>query len=239
MNLVTAHLTRLTDFAGRENRQPFWLWILTIYIVQMILSFIITIPLTMQMMRAMEPMMEEDQTYLNQHPEIATRVMMQAMVPFMRNIMIFSAVAGVLFLALIAAAVVRRLHDGNRSGWWAAPMLVLQIATPIAYLAVIPRFFEAVSTMGPQTSPEQANAAMAAVMPSFALVGLLGMIGFVMMVVLIVLLALRGTVGPNRYGPDLLPPPVVWQAPPPQWQPPAPPPPARVVGPWDNPPPPR
>ncbi|WP_425229613.1 DUF805 domain-containing protein [Sphingomonas sp.] len=261
MNLVTGHLTRLADFSGRENRQPFWLWVLMIYIGQTILNTIVMIPLMLHMFSSMQAMTGQDPDYLNRHPEIAQQLVMSAMLPMMRTLVIAGMVMGLIAVGLIAAAVVRRLHDGNRSGWWAAPLLVAQVVTLTLYLIAIPHFLSVVSTMGPQTTPDQANAAMASVMPVFLFAMLSGVIGFGLMIVLIIQLASRGTIGPNRYGDDLLPPPQVWRqpqwqggpppqwqggpppqwqgGPPPQWQPPAPPPPpspARIVRPWGDPP---
>ena len=211
MTLLRDHLTRLADFSGRENRQPFWLWILTVYLVQMVLSMLGMIPLMMRMMSGMQVLAGRDQAYLDAHPEFASQVMMGVMGPFLRDLMIFTAASGLLSLALIAAAVVRRLHDGDRSGWWAAPVLAVQIATPLAYWAMLPRFFTQIGSMGSAASPDQVNAVMSSILPGFALIGLLGMLGFVFMILLIIFLAQRGTVGPNCHGPDLLPPPVPTQ----------------------------
>jgi uncharacterized membrane protein YhaH (DUF805 family) len=219
MNLITGHLTRLFDFTGRENRQPFWLWVLALYIAQTVLGFVVSIPLSMRMTNALAPL-QADPTYLERNPEQAGQLMMGAFGTFFRDIAVFVVVASLLHLLLISAAVVRRLHDTNRSGWWAAPVPVLQIATLATYAVALPRFFGLFSNLQPDASPDQMNAAMGAILPALMLAGLLGIIGFVVMIGLIVLLCLRGTVGPNRYGPDLLPPPgsVPVQ---PVWQPPA------------------
>lgn len=249
MNLLSGHFTRLADFSGRENRKPFWLWLLIVYAIQMVVSVVLMVPLMLSMTRSMAPLMEHDQAYLDAHPELAGQVMLGVMGPMMRNIFLLGAALGLLMVALIAAAVVRRLHDTNRSGYWALPMLILQIVTLAGYAVIFPRFFGTVASLGPEASPEAANAAMASILPLFGLLWLLGLIGFIFMVILIVFLATRGTIGPNRYGDDLLPPPPVWpqhqqypQHPqhPQQWTPPpmpAPPPqPARVVRSWDEPP---
>ena len=42
MNLLGRHLTGLATFSGRENRQPFWLWILIVYAIQMIVGIAVT-----------------------------------------------------------------------------------------------------------------------------------------------------------------------------------------------------
>ncbi|WP_419809621.1 DUF805 domain-containing protein [Sphingomonas sp.] len=237
-SLLRDHLTRLADFSGRENRQPFWLWILAVYLAQMVVGVVLASVLMSRMMTAMQPLMGQDQVYIDQHPELAAQVMMGVMVPLMRGMLIFSIAIVVVNLMLVGAAVVRRLHDGDRSGWWASPVLVLQVAMPIAYLVIMPRFLGMMGSFGQETSPDQVNAAMASIMQAFMLVWLLGMIGAVLTLGLIVLLVLRGTVGPNRYGDDLSPPPAL--VPVPEYRP-APPvgqpqPAARIVRASDTPP---
>lgn len=235
MNLITGHLTRLFDFSGRENRQPFWLWILIVYGVQTAASMIIMVPMMLSMSRSTAMLAQYDQAYLDQHPEVASRVMMGVMGSFFRNIMVFSGVMALLLFVLVAAAVVRRLHDTNRSGLWALPLAVTQLATLGSYLVIIPRFFTKVVALGPNPPPDAVNGVFAAIVPLFALTFLLGIVGFVLMIMLIIFLATRGTIGPNRYGDDLLPPPVY--RPPPQWQPgpPMPPPPAHIApGSWSD-----
>lgn len=204
MNLLGRHLTGLADFSGRENRQPFWLWILIVYGVQFVVGMIVSTVMMTGMFNGMTALAGRGQDYIDQHPEIVGQIMMQSMAPMMRNMMVFSAVMAVVSMALIAAAATRRLHDGDRSGWWAAPVFALHIGMPLAYMAVLPRFFEVFGKIRPDMSPEQANAAMLPMMQTIMPLSLIGMVGFVVMIVLIVFLAMPGTPGPNRYGPDPL-----------------------------------
>ena len=230
MNLISSHLTRLFDFSGRENRQPFWLWVLVTYGVQMVLTFALMIPMMIGMIDRMQGLQRYDQAYLNAHPEIAPQVMLTAMLPFFRTFFLLMAAVVLVMALLLAAAVTRRLHDTGRSGYWALPWAILQIATLAGYALLFPRFFAVAGSLGPNPTPEASNAAFAAVMPLFAGVWVANMAGFVFMVVLIVFLAQRGTIGPNRYGDDLLPPPYPYPQP---WQQNAPPP---YPGPWSDPP---
>ena len=197
MSLLGRHLTGLASFSGRENRQPFWLWILIVYGVQLVVGTIVMIPL---MMSWMQPMMEGDPRRFDHHPELV----MQIVAPMMSSMMVYVVIMVFILLALIAAAVVRRLHDGERSGWWAAPVFALQVAMPILYIGVLPKFFEVAGAISPGMTPEQINARMLPMMQSFGWLSLLGMVAFLMMIVLIVFLALPGTVGRNRYGEDPL-----------------------------------
>lgn len=239
MTLVGGHLTRLFDFSGRENRQPFWLWVLVVYGVQTVLSFLLTVPFSVVMSTRMQALGRYDQEYLDVHPEVASRIVMDAMSPMFTGLLVFSAVLALVTLLLLAAAVTRRLHDSGRSGWWGAPVALLQLATLAGYAIMLPRFFREIAAMGPNASPEAVSALMAAIVPVVALTMLAGLVGFVLMILLVVFLAQRGTIGPNRYGDDLLPPPAApiypvhpQYYPPTSYRPPAPPappPPARVV----------
>lgn len=197
MSLLGRHLTGLADFSGRENRQPFWLWILIVYIAQTVISMLIMIPM---MISLMGPMMQGDPSRFDGHPELV----MQMMMPLMRSMMIFAVVLGLVWISLVAAAATRRLHDSERSGWWAAPVLALHIAMPLVYATMFPRFFAAMGKIRDGMTPDQANAVMLPAMQPMMWLSVIGMIGFVMMVVLIVFLCQPGTNGPNRYGADPL-----------------------------------
>lgn len=87
---------------------------------------------------------------------------------------------------LLGAAVVRRLHDRNCSGWWAA----LPLAFLLIGLAMMPRLFRNFAS-----APEADFALFFALFANnlFYLLSLL---------LLIVLLAGAGTRGPNRFGAD-------------------------------------
>lgn len=91
-----------------------------------------------------------------------------------------------LAVCLLAAAVVRRLHDRNASGWWAA----LPLAFLLVGLAMMPRLFRNFAS-----APE----------PDFALFFVLFANNFfylLSVLLLILLLAGAGTRGPNRFGAD-------------------------------------
>ncbi|MBS0478964.1 MAG: DUF805 domain-containing protein [Proteobacteria bacterium] len=204
MSLLGRHFTGLADFSGRENRQPFWLWILIVYAAQMVGSMVIAIPLMTSMFDRMAPMANQDPDYFNKHPEAMQQMMNQVMAPMMQNWMLVGAVGAVLMIVLIAAAVVRRLHDSDRSGWWAAPYFALGLAGPILSAVMMPNFFKNFATIRPEMTPDQAREAMRPVMQSFAGVWGIGMLGFIVMILMIVLLCQPGTPGPNRYGDDPL-----------------------------------
>jgi uncharacterized membrane protein YhaH (DUF805 family) len=111
------------------------------------------------------------------------------------------------------AGTIKRLHDRDRSGWWIGGFYLLSA------------IFGSVAFMMAMMNPESAAA-----------VGMPIMVGGIVMLAYVIWLLvetgfLRGTVGPNRFGPDPLGgagqqpwqqgmPPQGWapQQPPPQWQ---------------------
>lgn len=204
MNLLKDHLTALLDFEGRENRQPFWLWVLITVAAQYVVSSIAAIPLMQTYFQGMAPMFGRDPDYLGKHPEMMSQLMGQTLTPMIHWMVIINAVVMLMTLALLGAAIVRRLHDGNRSGWWASPVLVAQLAMIIAFSTLFPRLFETVGRIRPDMPQAEVQAAMGPWLSWFGLVWSVGMLAFVLQIVLIVLLVLPGTVGPNRYGADPL-----------------------------------
>lgn len=206
MNLFGRHINGLFDFSGRENRQPFWLWVLITYAIQTVVSMVGTIPIVIIMMQKIEPLSQTDPAYLDAHPEIAQKLFLDAFVPMIQLIMIMAVVSVLIFVVFLAAATVRRLHDTNRSGWWAAPYFAFITIMPAAQILLVQRFFSTFETLGPTASPEQINVAMVPLGQVWAAMMGIGMIGLLLMIVLIVFCCMAGTPGPNKYGEDPLPP---------------------------------
>lgn len=200
MNLLARHLTGLIDFQGRENRQPFWLWILIVYIVQFVIMVIAMIPIMTSWFDQMMPALQQDPHRFNNDPQ----AMMQLMVPMMQNMITMTVVGALLFFILSAAAVVRRLHDSNRSGWWALPYYAMQVVSPVFMLSFFPRYFTLMASVKPGSPPDMTNPAFQQAMQSMTLMSLVNLLGFGILVMMIVLLVLPGTVGPNRFGDDPL-----------------------------------
>lgn len=203
MNLLTRHLTGLIDFQSRENRQPFWLWILIVYIVQFVVMIIAMIPIMTTWFDQMMPALQADPHRFDNDPQ----AMMQLMVPMMRNVITMTVVSATLFFVLSAAAVVRRLHDSNRSGWWSLPYYAMQVISPVFMLSFFPRYFTMMASLQPGSQPDVTNPAFQQATQSMALMSLVNLLGFAVLVMMIVLLVLPGAVGPNRFGDDPLNPP--------------------------------
>lgn len=99
------------------------------------------------------------------------------------------------------SVLVRRLHDTNRSGWWAGAFW----AVYAAYLWSMRGMLSAVSSIDPNNpnpDPAAVNAIAAQSGGSFMMGALLGLVFLIIAITVLVFLCLKGTDGDNRYGPD-------------------------------------
>jgi uncharacterized membrane protein YhaH (DUF805 family) len=112
------HFKRLFDFRGRENRASFWPY--------GAVAFIITIPLTIIILVLMNHIMLASRHFTSQQPEQRTMTsrLGQHSVSLPGNHPHFMAPGSITLVIcavavlFFAAAVVRRLHDGGKSGFW-------------------------------------------------------------------------------------------------------------------------
>ena len=91
------------SFQGRTNRQPFWLGLLALIVVEWIVMFVVAMLLGVSLMPTMDP---------NVAPEAAA----SAMVPIW--------IVSLLFLYPALAIYTKRWHDRDKSGWWSLIILV-------------------------------------------------------------------------------------------------------------------
>jgi uncharacterized membrane protein YhaH (DUF805 family) len=154
------HLKGLAQFAGREARGRFWPWVGISAALYMV-SFIGILALTLAGTDAAN----------NGNPgsEIA-------------NLFFMNGVVCAIIVALLAAAVVRRLHDCNRSGAWGL------LPIPNLAIGVIMMPMVAFGQIGIDDS-------------AFFTLFFNNMVYVVLLLVLIILLAQPGTAGDNRFGP--------------------------------------
>lgn len=112
------------------------------------------------------------------HPEL---------MPDMTPILTVLGISLVVAVALLAAAVARRLHDRGRRGYWGlAPLPFLGIG-----LVVFPKLFERLSKG--DVDPETMSLFFAMFLNNALYLGALAL--------LVVLLIKKGDAGPNRFGP--------------------------------------
>lgn len=179
------HFTRLLDFDGREDRASFWPYAAVAFIIVMVVSAAIFIPMMIHAMAAM-------QQYAGRHPNDVTvssgpghyRISIHGHGHpqfFERaSIMAYLCVTFGLSFLLYAGAVVRRLHDRGMSGFWG----LMPVPFIVYSSFVLPAVFA--STGRPS---------MGAFISSFVS----NMLYMVTLIALIVLLAGAGIPGPNRF----------------------------------------
>jgi uncharacterized membrane protein YhaH (DUF805 family) len=97
----------LTSFEGRINRQPFWLSILALIVVQWVVMLILGMVLGTSMMGAIDP---------NMPPDEAAAMATKGLVPII--------ILSLIFLYPALAIYTKRWHDRDKSGWWNLIMFV-------------------------------------------------------------------------------------------------------------------
>lgn len=118
------HLASLHRFSGREGVKAFWTYAMFVIVAQMWAMAAVMVPLlTQSMAKATE--------FARKHPESATvtsgpghySVQIKGNHPeLLPDFLVLAqsvAVIAAVSIVLLAAALVRRLHDSGRAGWWA------------------------------------------------------------------------------------------------------------------------
>lgn len=180
---VRHNVARLLRFSGRDSRAQFWPWAIAVFLLGMVLDIIAMIPMMTEMMRRMF-------AYIKAHPEGLPQPqpggppLPPELMPDFSGFTQIAGAVGVLTVLLWWAAVVRRLHDRDRSGWWGAVILPFQIAA----ILLAPPASKAMLSGAVQSRP-------------VALIASLNGAGYwIAFIFLLVILAGNGTPGPNRYG---------------------------------------
>ncbi|MEJ2815283.1 DUF805 domain-containing protein [Caulobacter sp. CCG-8] len=185
-------LTGLLRFSGRDPARRFWPYVAVVMALLFVGAAATMGPIMGQSFARMQQFAVEhpDQatvtrgpnTYSVQihgnHPEL-----MPDMAPFFTVMQAGCA----LVVALLAAAVTRRLHDRGRRGWWGLP--------PVVFLTIgmtlFPRFFQ--STLTGEMTVES--------MKMFGLIFANNVLYLASLGLLIFLLAGASQAGGNRFGP--------------------------------------
>lgn len=171
------HLRGLLRFKGRERRTTFWLWVLVSYGIQTGVGLLAMLPLIARMMtlgpRVAAAAEQGDPPPLDLFP-----------IGWFAGL---AALSMATFTLLLGAAVVRRLHDSGRSGWWAMLPLPFQLAT----LALIPVLFA-------QFDRVPADSGFPT---SFLWLFVNNLFGFAALIVLVVFCAMPTEERVNRFGP--------------------------------------
>lgn len=191
-NPIVRGFRKLTQFSGRDTRGEFWPYAGVVFALMMILGgvagFVVMAGITGEFV---PPVVAPAASASSLAPSDTVRVEVVETYPspfaVMPDFTLFFWVQGatvLVFIGLMAAAVVRRLHDRNLPGWWGlapVPFVTFGVFGVLLMLKTI----------------------MDTGMPNFALGGLLflnNLLYMVTLIGLIIVLAQKGTPGPNRYG---------------------------------------
>jgi uncharacterized membrane protein YhaH (DUF805 family) len=188
-------LQNAARFSGRDGGVQFWTYALVVVALGITPFFIY---FTVEIQRSFQAM----QAFAAAHPEQSTAVSGPGhysvqieghhteLFPDVESAMIILAVSAVLMVLLLAAAVVRRLHDRNKSGFWGL--------MPLPFLGI--GLYAATKMFAAFGKADTA--------PDMTLFGLLFLNNFIYigtLIALAIMLMLPGTTGSNRYGPDWKP----------------------------------
>ncbi len=123
MGTIRYNLFNLANFRGRETRAQFWPYVVFVIVLA-------TIGMSLVMVPSMIAEMTRLQRFAAEHPELATiqsgpgsySISIQGdhpeLMPDFGGMMAGMAVVIVVAIALLAAAVTRRLHDRGKPGYW-------------------------------------------------------------------------------------------------------------------------
>lgn len=194
LGAIKYNLTHLLDLNGRDARQTFWFYVLFLFLVYFALGMVGSFVLIGSLMG---PVVEAANAGAS---EQEMQAQMSAWMGDMMGSMVWvSVVVSVVMDLLLAAAFVRRLHDSNSSGWWAAAVLAAQAAA----IAVMIPMIEAMQDFMAQAM-DPANMANPAYMQSMierqSQFGAYGLVGWIAPIVVIVFGVMPSTDGPNRFG---------------------------------------
>lgn len=188
--LIRYHLSGLTHFAGRQPRQPFWIWTALVMVLSMAGMFAVMIPVLVQTFQRVQRFAIEhpDQVTVTEGPG-SRSVQIHGYHPELMPdfVLLIGGVGAVslVVVALLAAAVTRRLHDSGKRGWWGL--------VPLPFLASGLLLMPQLIANG---EPD---------LGLFALLFANNLVYIASLIVLVVMLAARGNPHDNRFGP---PPPV-------------------------------
>ncbi len=190
LSAMKSGLTGIARFSGREAREPFWAYL------GVVLGSCMVAGMAM-MLTVMLPFFAKIDQFAREHPDQVTvqrsggSVSYQVhgdhpeLMPNFDGVLGWAAMVIGLAFVLLAAAVVRRLHDTGRSGLWGLPSLVLLAGL----MAVSPG---ATESFDRPDGPDMALFGLAFLVQT-AYLGSLALLAF--------FAAGRGTDGPNRFGP--------------------------------------
>lgn len=168
-------LANIANFKGRDARKQFWP-----YIGTAVLFYMVSFGIILAKFGATHRENAMSGAYLDNSDggPVTTPSSLFS------EIATYNSILCVIIVVLIAAAVVRRLHDTGKPGYWGL------LPVPFLAIGIVMMPFLVARTEGPG--------------PSFFLMFINNMIYIAMLVILVIMLAKKGMDGANKYGEDPL-----------------------------------
>ena len=192
LGAIKYNLTHLLDFRGRDARQTFWYYVLFLVVLNFAIGMAVSIPM---MFGAIGTAIEAAQAGVGEQ-EMQAQMMAQMQGAVGGTVWV-SLATSIAMALLMLAAFVRRLHDSDKTGWWALVPLGAQAASTVVSIRMMDAMqalMRDAAVMG--GDPVKVQAIMER-QQEFAGYGLIGWIG---PLVVIGFGILKSTDGPNRFG---------------------------------------
>jgi uncharacterized membrane protein YhaH (DUF805 family) len=186
---ILYNLRNLMRFEGRDTRAQFWPYAIFLFVLQSIASLFLTIPIIVNVMiKAFQFGVQHASTkggQLSAADQKAFAQINNGIYSDMGSMMtVTTPIFTALFVILLAAAVVRRLHDRGMSGYWG----LMPLPFTMFSILTMPTLFAAFETHTVSGG-------------WFAGLLINNLIYLAALISLIVLLARQGVAGANRFGP--------------------------------------
>ena len=188
LGAIKYNLANLTNFSGRDARQTFWYYVLFLVIIQMVVSIAISVPM---MGSAFTGAIEAAQSGVSE--EAMQARMMNEMSGWFEVTIWISLAMGLVMILLLAAAFVRRIHDSDHSGWWAALAVGAQLVSAGYTVTMVGKMRELMALSMNPANLDEVLARQGEFMG-------IGLIGYIPVIVVVVFGVMKSTDGPNRFG---------------------------------------
>ncbi|WP_052769001.1 DUF805 domain-containing protein [Aurantiacibacter marinus] len=187
IDAIKYNFGKLGDFSGRDGRPTFWWYVLFLVVAQFVLGMLASIPL---IIAGMGTALDAAQSGAGQEQMQAE--MFTGMADAMGTQIYISAAISVVFILMLAASFVRRLHDGGFSGYLALVPIALQIIAIGGSIAMIDSMGAIFAAAADPAEMERLQAQLTLHWSNIA--------GWLAMLFVIGFGVMKSQDGPNRYG---------------------------------------
>lgn len=188
---IRHNLSNLTNFSGRDSRSTFWFYILFLVIIQLVVTF----GLSMMMGGVMVA-----DAFRAASAGAEQAAIQQQMFARMSDTMRISAwgssLMSLAMTVLLAAAFTRRLHDSDKPGWIAAATVAMQLSSIVLAISMI----DEMSTFFASLNPDDPVAMQAAIQAQQGKYASRGALGWLPTLAVVVFGIWPSSDGDNRYG---------------------------------------